>query len=296
METLTIAQAARHLGLSDPGVRKMIERQELFTLSGTSPVKLSAEHVETVRLLRREALLADLAARRKTPVMLASEARRVLFPQHLGANLPQHQAEAQRRRLNLVSSEARQLFGTAAMTAACASEGCRWCLSADFARVLGGWAPTEYSEGFRELFGQEPCERCGPGLYGAVLASLNARVYQGAQTPPGGRAEAPAPRMRAEPRQVVSERVTAAQPVQGGDGKELVSRRLRATRVRLKAAERSGDRAYAAQLRKALKTLTADASVVDRRSVSSRPGTLRCGHALAANCACPRRASKRSTS
>lgn len=296
METLTIAQTARHLGLSDQGVRKMIGRQELFVLPGSDPARLDAQHVETVRLLRRETLLHELTRRNHTPVHLAREARRVLFPSYATNTLPQHQAEKQKLRLSLVSSEARQLFGVAALTAACTEEGCRWCLSADFTRVLGGWAPTEYSEGFRELFGQEPCERCGPRLYGTVLASLNARVRQGAEKPPSGRTEAPAPQMRAESRQAVSERVTAAQPVQQDDGKDLVSRRLRATRTRLKTAERSGDTAYAAQLRKTLRSLTADASVVDGRPVSSRPGTLRCGHALAAGCACPRRASKRSTS
>lgn len=273
----------------------MIGRQELFTLSGTDPVRLDAEHVETVRLLRRQALLVDLAARRRTPVRLAVEAREVLFPpaSRADANLPQHRAEDQRRRLNLVSTEARQLFGVAALTAACMDSACRWCSAQDFARVLGGWSPEGFSQGYRELFGQDPCERCGPGLYGSVLASLQARVHPGRVRPPDPVAEAEA---AVRVSSAVADKpvpVTVAQPVDGDDGKSLVARRRREVQARLTAAKRSGDQRYAIQLRQTLNALTADAARVDGRPVGARPGTLRCGHALAAGCGCPRRASKR---
>ncbi|MEV2228391.1 hypothetical protein AB0H69_07400 [Streptomyces phaeochromogenes] len=296
METFTIAQAARHLGLSDQGVRKMIGRQELFVLAGTDPVRLDAEHVETVRLLRRESLLLDLTRRRRTPVHLAQDARRVLFPTTPDANLPQYKSEDERRRLSLVSADARQLFGVASLTAACTEDGCRWCTAQKFAEVLGGWAPVAYTEGFRALFDQAPCERCAPGLYGTVMASLAARVHPGRHRLPDARAEAiaaalpAAPAPRPQPAQ-------PAQPIQGGDdGRALISRRRREVQERLTAAKRSGDQRYAIQLRQTLNALTADASRVDARPVSSRPGTLRCGHLLAQNCSCPRIASKRATS
>jgi molybdopterin biosynthesis enzyme len=75
----------------------------------------------------------------------------------------------------------------------------------------------------------------------------------------------------------------------------MVQRRLRETRARLVAARRSGDTRYALKLRAMVASLEADAAKVDGRAFSAadRPGTLRCGHELAAGCACPRRASTR---
>lgn len=286
METLTIAQTARHLGISDQGIRKMVERQELFILSGTSPVKLNAEHVETVRLLRRESLLLDLARRRMTPVHLAQEVRRRLFRVEEGVNLPEHKAERQRRRLTMLPTEARQLFGVASLTAACAESGCRWCLAQGFARTLGGWAPTEFSPAFRALFDQDPCARCGPALYGAVMASLASRVH-----PPGTRPSAPAPPASEAERQAAREwavrrPVTAsAAPMGADDGRALVSKRRREVQARLKAANRRGDRAYAESLARSLEALTADARVVDGRAAAPR-GRKRCGTPVGTPCSC----------
>lgn len=268
------------------GVRKLIERQELFVLSGTSPAKLSAEHVETVRMLRRETILHELGRKQKTPVHLAREARQVLFPSYLGANLPQHRAEEQRRRLSLVSSEARQLFGVASLTAACSGSGCRWCLAGEFARLLGGWAPTAYSEGFRELFGAEPCAKCGPQLYGSVMASLAARVH-----PVGVRPSEPALRPSAAERERAQEWVqqravtAAARPVQDDDGRGLVSRRRREVQARLKAANRARDTVYAAQLVRQLEGLRADAAAVDGRAAAPR-GRKACGTPVGVRCEC----------
>lgn len=262
METFTIAQAARHLGLSDQGVRKMLGRQELFVLPGSAPARLSAEHVETVRLLRRESILHELARRSRTPVDLARETRRILQP---SATLPDHRAAEQRLRLSLVSPDARQLFGVASLTAACAEGGCRWCLAAAFARTLGGWAP-EYSAGFAVLFGQEPCEVCSAGLYGPVMAALAARVHSGGRRPSG-----PAPRPteadRVRAREWALQRpVTAsARPGQVDDGKVLVARRLRQVRERRKAAVRRGDTEYAAQLSAMARGLEQDAARIDGR-------------------------------
>ena len=264
METMTIAQAARHLGLSDQRVRQLIDGQELFVLPGLSPAKLSAEHVETVRLLREQSLLADLAVRRRTPVMLAREVRHKLVrPDESGVNLPEYKAERQRRRISWVSPEARQLFGTASITAACVESGCRWCAAAQFAELLGGWAPAVYTEGHAALFGQEPCERCGPRLFGAAMKVLAARVHPGGERPSEARTEAPAPQMRAESRPARRQAPTPARPVQPDDGKGMVQRRLRQTRKRLKEAVRSGDERYAADLRTTLTALTADARRID---------------------------------
>jgi hypothetical protein len=295
MHTLTIAQAARHLGISDQRVRQLIDGQELFVLSGTSPVKLSAEHVETVRMLRREAILYDLAARQRTPVYLAHEARRVLLPSVPGANLPQYRNEDQRRRLGLVASEARQLFGVAALTAACTEDGCRWCTAQKFAEVLGGWAPDAYAEGFAALFGQEPCERCGPGLFRTSMDRLAAQVRPGGMRPSVGRTEVAATRAPRVPQKPVERAVTAAaQPRQDDDGKSMVQRRLRVVRARLKTAKRANDQKYAIRLQQTLKSLMADAARVDGLTASAAlPGTLRCGHPLAAGCSCPRLASRR---
>lgn len=286
METLTIAQTARHLGLSDSGVRKMIERQELFILPGSDPAKLNAEAVETQRLLRREFLLAEMASRRRTPVTLAREVRQRLFPSEPGANLPQYQAEDQRRRLSLVPPEARQLFGNAALTAACAKDGCRWCLTSEFARLLGGWAPREYSEGFAVLFDQKPCERCGPGLYRTAMAKLAVRVRPAGDGAPAGRTEPAAPVMRAEPRQAARRAPAPARPVQADDGgKAAIQRRRRQVQERLKAANRAGDSRYADQLARMLEGLRADAAVVDGRSAAPR-GRKRCGTPVGVRCEC----------
>ncbi len=275
----------------------MIGRSELFTLPGTDPVRLDAEHVETARLLRRESLLLDLTRRRRTPVHLAQDARRVLFPTVLDANLPQYKSEDQRRRLSLVSTDARQLFGVAALTAACTEDGCRWCTAQKFAEVLGGWAPDAYAEGFRALFDQAPCERCAPGLYGSVMASLAARVRPSGAGRSEGRV-APTAAEREAAREYVTRRpvTAAAQPrQQNDDGKSLVQRRLREVRAQAKDAKRRGDQAYALKLAATARDLEKDAARVDGGAVtaSARPGTLRCGHALASGCTCPRRASKR---
>lgn len=299
METFTIAQAARHLGVSDTATRKMIGRAELSVLPGSDPIRLAAAHVDAVLKLRQADAVHDLARRRSTAVRLARETRDVLLPKpHESKPLPDRTATSWNLRMSLVSTEARTLYGVAALTAVGSQDGCRWCRTQDFARVLGGWAPTAYSEGFAALFGQEPCAACGPALYGPLMESLRARVNGGAGRPSRA-AVVPSVAERAAAREWASRRpVTAsAQPVQDDNGKALVSRRLKETRARLKAAKRSGDQRHALRLAQMARDLEADAARVDGRvpSAADRPGTLRCGHALAAGCSCPRRASKRST-
>lgn len=281
METFTIAQTARHLGISDQGVRKMIGRQELFLLPGFEPARLDAEHVETARLLRREALLLELASKRRTPVTLAQDVRRSLFPPN-DTLLPHRVAEHQRRRLSLLPTEARQLFGAAALSAALVQDKCRWCAAQDFARVLGGWAPTQFSPGFRALFDQDPCAQCAPGLYGAVLASLEARVHPGRHRPPDPVAEAIAAEIPAVP----APRPQRAQPVQDDDGgRALVAARLRTARARLKDAKRRNDQAYVLRLAQTVRSLEADAAAVDGRAAAPR-GRKACGTPVGVRCEC----------
>lgn len=294
MTAFTIAQTARHLGVSDSATRKMIGRAELSVLPGADPIRLDAGHVAAVLKLRQMAAVHDLTRRGSTAVRLARETRAVLLPGPRESKpLPDRAATSWNLRMSLVSVEARTLFGVAALTAVGAEDGCRWCLSSEFARVLGGWAPESYGEGFAVLFGQEPCERCAAGLYGAVLASLQARVHPGRHRPPDARAEAVAAALPA----AAAPRPQRAQPMQDvDDGKAMVARRRREVQARLTAAKRAGDQRYALQLRQTLTALTADAARVDGRPAAVRPGKLACGHALAAGCSCPRRASKRSTS
>lgn len=139
------------------------------------------------------------------------------------------------------------------------------------------------------MFDQEPCERCGPGLYGSVLASLRARVHGDAERPSG-----PAPRPSAAEREMAREwalqrPVTAAvKPVGDDDGRALVASALRTARARQKDAKRRGDQAYALQLAKTIRGLEADAALVDGRpSAVSKPGRRWCGHLVAAGCGCP---------
>jgi len=293
MTELSVEQAAHYLGVSDVATYKMIRRRELSAL-GTDPVRLALVDVQALHQARRVEALSVLERRRRTPVDLAQEVRDRLHPRHLpNSGLPGEAERAQRFRLSVLPSEAKALFGLAALKAAAATtDGCRWCLAAQLAAADGGWAPREYAEAFGVLLGA-PCEVCWPGLRAPVMAALRAEVHAGAVGPsvartgpvgaPGG-AVPPAPVLRA-----------AVRPVGGDDnGRDLVAQRLRETRQKLKAARRRGDARHVASLQQQLRALVADASRVDGRGVSAaaaRPGRLACGHLLAAGCACPRRAS-----
>jgi hypothetical protein len=86
----------------------------------------------------------------------------------------------------------------------------------------------------------------------------------------------------------------AAKPVQDDGGRGLVAKRLREVRARQKDARRRGDQTYALRMAQMARDLEADAAVVDgRTAAAARPGRLRCGHLLSADCVCARRASKR---
>jgi hypothetical protein len=288
MTYLSAVQAGHYLGVAERTVRNMINRGELEVLSA-DPIRLDSGHVHEVLLARQHEARYDLTQLRQTPVTLARETREQLHRSYGGVELPEHRTERQQRRMALVSGTAKLLFGTAALAAAqLDDDSCRWCRAASFAKVLGSWAPTSYSEGFAALFAQDPCGRCGPALYGAVLASLEARVHPGRYRPPDAAAEAVAAAM---PAAAVS-RPERAEPVQRGDGgKALVARRLRAVHGALKAARRRGDATYELALQAQLQVLTADARAVDGLVASA--ARLSCGHLARAGCACARRASSR---
>lgn len=295
MGILNAVQAGHYLGFTDKTVRAMVKRGELHALS-LDPVRLDSRHVDDVLRARQADALRDLARVRQSPVGLARETLRVLRPAHESKPLPDRVAERQRLRLSLVPDMARVLFGRAALTAALVEDGsCRWCKAREYAAVFQTWAPEQYSEGVALLFGQEPCTACAASLYTPLMESLRARVNGGAGRPSRAAVVPSAAERQAAQEWVRQRPVTAsAQPVRDDNGKALVARRLREARARLKAAKRSGDQRYALKLAAVVRSLEADAARVDGRvpSAADRPGTLRCGHALAAGCSCPRRSQR----
>lgn len=282
---LSVVEAADYVGVSERGLRDIIKRGELESLALVD--------VQALHQARRVEALSVLERRRRTPVDLAREVRDRLHPRHLpSSGLPGEAERAQRFRLSVQSGEAKTLFGLAALKAAAATtDGCRWCLSKQLAAADGGWAPREYAEAFGVLLGA-PCEVCWPGLRAPVMAALRAAVHSGgvgpsvARTGPVGAPGGAVPPVSA-PR-------AATKPVGDDGGRDLVAGRRREVQARLKAARRRGDARHVASLQRQLRALVADASRVDGGGVASaaRPGTLRCGHLLAAGCACPRRASR----
>lgn len=286
MEELSVAEAAAYLGISKEAAHRAVRENRLEVLPDTDPVRLAREAVEEFHQLRQDALVASLARSHETPLSVARRVRAGLSRSEPG--MPRPFAA----RLAAMPVDWRSLFSRAELAAATVpdGEGCRWCRALEFSAFLG-LRPLEFSEARVELFGGRPCGVCGPGLLRPFMEALSRRVHPGRHRPPDARAEAaaavpPAPRPR------------PAQPVQpGDDGRAMVSRRRREVQARLKDARRRGDLPYALQMQAALQALTADAAAVDygRTAVtaSSRPGALRCGHALSAGCGCPRRASTR---
>ncbi|GGK65501.1 helix-turn-helix domain-containing protein [Streptomyces flaveus] len=287
MDEFSAVEAAKWLGVSREAVDLAAREGRLPVLDGDGPRRFSRETLEAYHQARVGERVAKLARDGETPASVAQRVRRALHSSS-ETGLPRSFAS----RLAVMPVDWRNLFNKAELAAACVpeGEGCRWCEAAKFSAFLG-LRPLEYAKARVELFGGPPCLTCGPGLMKPFMEALEARVHPGRHRPPDARAEAaaavpPAPRL---------EPVQRAQPFQGDDdGRALISRRRREVQTRLKAARRSGDTKYALRLQQQLQSLTADASVVDGRAASAaRPGTLRCGHALAAGCSCPRRASTR---
>lgn len=288
MDDFSAVETARHLGISERGVRQMIARGEL-TAASVDPVRIGSRHVRLALALQQQEILARLARKRSSAVTLALDVRAKLHPRNPGTALPQYAEADRRRRLSLVSDDARRLFGAAALKAASEPQGsCRWCRAAELVVESPElWAPR-YSGEFAALFASEPCGVCGPGLRRAVLDRLRGDVHPGGKrASAGGRVVPSAAERRLAAQWAARQpRTPAARPVQGDDdGRAMVQRRLQETRSRLKAAKRRGDEKYAIRLQQQLRSLTADAAAVDGRADAPR-GRKACGVPVGVRCEC----------
>ena len=287
---LSVKAAAQRLGLSEYGTRGLIASGQLTPVVQHPAVKLSVQDVEALRLARRDAAIAEFTRRGVDLVKLAANTRRMLRPE------PADPLPGGVRGLSGLPSNLRAFFGPAALAALTLPdrEACCWCVAKVAAGLLRVPEPRP-GEVFLALLG-DPCqEKCMGRFAGAEMERLRARVHPGGTRPPVARRAPVAAPTAVSPAAPPASPRTPTQPVQpDDDGKALVARRLRQTRERLKAAKRAGDEKYAIRLQQTLRALTADASAIDGLvAAAARPGTLRCGHQLAANCACPRRASSR---
>lgn len=287
IEPLSVRAAAQRLGLTEYGTRGLIEAGKLRPVVRTPSIRVGAADVEDLRVARRDAAVAEFTARGVDLVKLAGDTRRLLRPE---ASDPVAGGE---KGLSQLPSNVRAFFGPAALAALTLRDRdeCCWCAARVAAGLLKVPAPR-WGEVTAALLG-DPCAGCMKRFAGAELAKLRSRVGGVAARPSAARTES----VPASGRAAVSKSaVRAAEPLRDDDnGRAFVARRRRETQARLTDAKRRGDQRSAIQLRQMLQALTADAAVVDGRPVPARPGTLRCGHLLAAGCACPRRASKRAS-
>lgn len=251
---IALASAARRLCITEMGVRDLIARGELQPVPDTESLRVDAGQVEQVRLRRQAEALEDCTLRDIDLVGLAERARRALHPV----------TTTTRRGVDAISAmpkTTRNLFGAAALTAAALDDngGCRWCFARDLARVWHTAAP-QYRPAYIALFGkQAPCEKDKPML-AATAAEQRAQVHGPTVSVSEARsAPAAAPRPAAPP---PTAQTAVQRPVRPPVG-----------------------RAAPAVLRAAL--VAAGVAPVDR------PGRLRCGHRLDAQCGCPRTASAR---
>lgn len=290
MDEFAAGQAAKWLGITEEAVHKAAREGRLKALSGEGPRRFSRAALEEYHRTRAAGHVAALARSGETPVSAARKVRRALDEK--GSGLPR----SFEVRLKAMPVLWRAPFNRAELAAADVRDGCRWCRAREFSAVLG-LRPPRFSEALQALFGAPPCGECSTALVRPYLDVLVVRVHAGGRRPAG-----PSPRPSEAERDAAREWAVrhpvtaAARPVQADDGRALVARRRRQVQERLKAANRAGDAAYAEQLARQMMALRADAAAVDGRQPKSRPGRLRCGHLLAENCACPRRASRRATS
>lgn len=281
---LSVRAAASRLGFSTWGVYRAVERGELQQVA-RNPVQVSAADVERLRLRKRDEAIEQIGVDRLAK--LARDVRLLLHPP-FGSGGPREHAA-----LEQVSERVKAAFTMPVLHAAALPDGsgCRWCAAEIAGKMLAVPVRQEMlsSEVGLALLGGPKCER-HRGLVAGRMRELAARVRPGGESRSVARTAPAATPGRAAV-------VRAAERVQDDGGRSMVQRRLRETRARQKAAKRAGDQAYALRLAKVVRGLEADAARLDGAvTASARPGRLRCGHLLAANCACPRRASKRATS
>lgn len=285
---LSVEKAASRLGLSKWGTYKLIDRGELQPVV-REPIGLSVSDVEALRVRRQASAIERIGPDRV--VHLAKDVRLLLHP-------PAGAAAGGHRALGSMSESAKAVFGMPLLHGAAMPDGagCRWCAAVVAGKILGvsvrdGQLASEVG---LALLGGPECER-HKVLVRARMTELAARVRPGGECPSGGRSEPSAGKRPAGPSQRTERAVTAAaKPVQDDGGRGLVAKRLREVRARQKDARRRGDQTYALRMAQMARDLEADAAVVDgRTAAAARPGRLRCGHLLSADCVCARRASKR---
>jgi hypothetical protein len=289
MDELTAAESGKYLGISREAVDLAAREGRLPALAGDGPRRFSRGTVEAYHELKQAEKVAKLARAGESPVSVAAKVRRGLFDGETG--LPRSAAA----KLSAMPMAWRALFSKAELAAAGVPDGgaCKWCKALEFGKFLGS-RPTPYAPVYVELFGGQPCGTCGPGLLRPYWAALQARVRPaGTGSSAGAVPPSAAERARAAEWAQRHPVTAAGKPVVDDDGRALVAAGLRTARARLKDAKRRSDQRHVLHLAQVIRALEADAAVVDGRvTAAARPGTLRCGHALAAGCACPRRASK----
>lgn len=290
VKPLSVSAAAQRLGLTEVATRGLIASGQLRPVVRTPSIKLAALDVEDLRVARRDAALEEFTRRGVDLVKLARDTRRQLRPG------PADPLPGGARGLSGLPASVRAFFGAPALTALTLSdrEACGWCVARVAAGLLKVPEPRP-GEVLLALLGNPCMEKCMGRFAGAEMERLRARVHPGGARPSGARTTPATAAGSTAPAAPPAPPRTPAQPVQDDNGRALVAARLRTARARLKDAKRHGDTRYAIKLRAMVASLEADAAQVDGRAFGAvdRPGTLRCGHALAAGCACPRRASMR---
>ena len=108
---LSVKAAAQRLGMTEYGTRGLIEAGKLRPVVRFPSVRLSAADVEDLRVARREAAVAEFAARGVNLVKLATDTRRMLRPE------PADPLPAGVRGLSGLPSNVRAFFGPAALMA-----------------------------------------------------------------------------------------------------------------------------------------------------------------------------------
>lgn len=175
MDQITVAMAARKLGMSERGLRAMMSTGRISDASRAGgPAGVLASDVERVMYERRD------EARRRHPDLtaFAAQVRRVIWPFEsmqrvkladgretltgtvmVGQDAPS--VRSGRAALLMLPPDATALFGGAAVEVAAMplsvwEKHCRWCFADASAKVFGGFAPTN-TPAYRALLGADPC-------------------------------------------------------------------------------------------------------------------------------------------
>lgn len=175
MDGITLAAAARVLGVTDPALRKMIRAGRLTDVSRQgSPVSVLASDVDNVLHERR----TEAARRHPDALEFARQVRNTVWPDErldmvvladgrrevADVYQAQHISKQPRGReaLRTLTPDGVAVFGRAAVEVAAMPRDtwgpttCRWCYADASARALGGLRPVD-SPAFAALLGADPC-------------------------------------------------------------------------------------------------------------------------------------------